>query len=182
MTLRVLLQYFAKLLGKKSMPTLSAGKTAPTFELATTTGEHLSLLNAISGGPVLLAFFKVACPTCQFTFPFLERIHQQRRGQGAQIWGVVQDKAQDGTRFASTYGVTFPILIDDAPYKVSRAYNLTYVPSLFLIKPDGRIEISSEGFCKADLLAIQRSLAQVHSATPPALFLPTERVPEYKPG
>ena len=76
------------------------------------------------GGPVLLAFFKVSCPTCQFTFPFLERLYQQLREQGVQIWGIVQDKAQDGARFAATFGVTFPILIDDSPYKVSRAYGL----------------------------------------------------------
>ncbi len=164
------------------MPTLSTGKTAPTFQLATITGGRLTLAEALSSGPVLLAFFKVSCPTCQFTFPFLERIHQQLHERGVQIWGVMQDKAQDGTRFAATYGVTFPILIDDAPYKVSRAYNLTHVPSLFLVKPDGRIEISSEGFSKADLLAIQKSLAQLLSAAPPALFLPTERIPEYKPG
>jgi len=56
------------------------------------------------------------------------------------------------------------------------------VPSLFLVKADGRVEISSEGFSKADLLAIQKSLAQLLSATPPALFLPTEGIPEYKPG
>jgi len=98
------------------------------------------------------------------------------------VWGVVQDKAPDGARFAATYKLTFPILIDDSPYKVSRAYSLTHVPSLFLVKPDGRIEISGEGFCKADLLAIQESLAQMLSATPPALFLPTEKIPEYKPG
>jgi len=182
MTLRVLLQCFSNLLGKKSMPTLSAGKTAPTFQLATTAGGRLALAEALSSGPVLLAFFKVSCPTCQYAFPFLERIHQQLREQGVQVWGVVQDKAQDGVRFAATYGVTFPILIDDTPYKVSRAYSLEHVPTLFLVKPDGHIEISSEGFSKADLLAIQRSLAQRLSATPPALFLPSEKIPEYKPG
>ena len=137
---------------------------------------------ALAGGPVLLAFFKVSCPTCQFTFPFLERLYQQLHDQGVQMWGVVQDKARDGARFAATYGVTFPILIDDSPYEVSRAYGLTHVPSLFLVDPEGRVEISSEGFSKTDLMAIQRSLAQELSATPPSLFLPTERIPEYKPG
>ncbi|MGA2983619.1 MAG: TlpA disulfide reductase family protein [Terriglobia bacterium] len=164
------------------MPTLSAGNPAPTFELATTAGERLSLLEALAGGPVLLAFFKVSCPTCQFTFPFLERIYQQLHEQGVQIWGIVQDKVADGARFAAAFGVTFPILIDDSPYKVSRAYGLAHVPSLFLVKSDGHIDISSEGFCKADLLAIQKSLAQLLSTAPPVLFFPTERVPEYKPG
>jgi peroxiredoxin len=182
MTLRVLLQYVSNLLGKKSMPTLSTGMAAPNFQLTTIAGEQLSLPDALTGGPVLLAFFKVSCPTCQFTFPFLERIYQQLREQGVQIWGVVQDKAQDGARFAATFGVTFPILVDDSPYEVSRAYGLAHVPSLFLVKPDGLVEISGEGFAKADLLAIQRSLAQLLSATPPALFLPTEKIPEFKPG
>ena len=180
--LRVLLQYFSKLLGEEPMPTVTAGKTAPTFQLDTTTGERLSLPEALANGPVLLAFFKVSCPTCQFTFPFLQRLYEQLHEQGVQIWGVVQDKAQEGARFAANYGLRFPILIDDSPYKVSRAYGLTHVPTLLLIKPDGHVEICSEGFCKADLLVMQSSLAQLLSATPPALFLPTERVPEYKPG
>ncbi len=182
MTLRVLLQYFAKLWGKERMPTLTTGRTAPSFQLVTTTGERLSMPEALAKGPVLLAFFKVSCPTCQFTFPFLERIYQQLREQGVQVWGIVQDKAKDGARFASTYGVTFPILVDDSPYQVSRTYGLAHVPTLFLVKPDGRIEAASEGFCKADLLSIQKSLGQLLSATPPALFLPNERVPEFKPG
>jgi peroxiredoxin len=180
--LRVLLQYLSKLLGKKSMPLLSAGNTAPDFQLATTRGERLSLAAGLSRGSILLAFFKVSCPTCQFTFPFLQRLHEQMGSQGLQLWGIVQDKGEDGARFAATFGITFPILVDPSPYKVSQAYGLTHVPSLFLVKQDGRIEFSGEGFCKADLLAIQRSMAQSLSTTPPALFHPTESIPEYKPG
>jgi peroxiredoxin len=164
------------------MPTLSAGKTAPAFQLTATSGKPVSLQEVLGQGPVLLAFFKVACPTCQFTFPFLERLHQQLHAHGAQILGIVQDSAQDAKRFATTYGVTFPIVVDDPPYKVSRAYSLSVVPSLFLVKPDSRIENASEGFSRADLVAIQKSLGGMLSATPPALFLPTERIPEYKPG
>jgi peroxiredoxin len=164
------------------MPLLSAGKTAPRFQLATTSGERLSLRDALARGPVLLAFFKVSCPTCQFTFPFLQRLFEQLSGQGVQVWGIVQDKAPSAAQFASASGVTFPISIDDSPYKVSQAYVLTHVPSLFLVKPDGQIEFSGDGFCKADLLTIQHSLAQSLLATPPSLFLPTERIPEFKPG
>jgi peroxiredoxin len=164
------------------MPSLTAGKIAPTFQLATTAGTSLSLQEALGEGPVLVAFFKASCPTCQYAFPYLERIHQQLREQGVQVWGVAQDNAQEATRFAKTYGLTFPILIDDHPYRTSRDYSLQYVPSTFLVRSNGHVEISSEGFCKADLLAIQESLAQSLSATPPALFLPSERIPEYKPG
>lgn len=164
------------------MPGLTTGTTAPPLQLATTAGERLSLADALADGPVLLAFFKVSCPTCQFTFPFLERMYQQFRKERVHIWGIVQDKARDGARFASTYGLTFPILADESPYQVSRAYSLRVVPTLVLLKPGGQIETITEGFCKADLLNIQKSLAQSLSATPAALFLPNERIPEYKPG
>ena len=164
------------------MPLLSAGAKAPAFRLITTRGERFSLSEGLARGPVLLAFFKVSCPTCQFTFPFLQRLFEQLRGDGVQIWGIVQDQAKNGALFAEAFGVTFPVLVDDSPYKVSQAYGLTHVPSLFLVQPDGNIEHSGHGFSKADVLAIQHSLAQAYSAVPPALFLPTERIPEFKPG
>jgi peroxiredoxin len=95
---------------------------------------------------------------------------------------VVQDDARDAKHFAKQFGVTFPILIDDHPYKLSRQYSLQYVPTIFLIEPDGNIAVSSEGFAKADLLEIHKSLAKSFSASPEPLFKPAEKIPEYKPG
>ena len=164
------------------MPTMTAGKAAPHFKLLSTSGEKFALQEALAKGPVLAAFFKVNCPTCQYTFPFLERLYQQFRAQGAQVWGIVQNDAADSRRFAKEHGITFPILVDDHPYAVSRQYQLKYVPSLFLIGREGQIACSSEGFVKADLLEIQKALAKLLGATTTALFLPKERIPEYKPG
>ncbi len=164
------------------MPTMTAGKAAPHFKLLSTSGEKLALQEALAKGPVLAAFFKVNCPTCQYTFPFLERLHQQFRALGAQVWGIVQNDASDGKRFAGDYGISFPILVDDRPYTVSREYRLKYVPSIFLIGREGQIASSSEGFVKSDLLEIQRTLAQLLGTSAAALFLPAERIPEYRPG
>jgi peroxiredoxin len=164
------------------MPLLTAGKIAPPFELAGTDGKQYSLPAGLAHGPVVAAFFKVNCPTCEYTFPFLERLYQQFRPHSVQVWGIAQDSARDSQLFAKEYGLTFPILIDGNAYAISRAYRLEYVPTIFLIGPDGRITISSEGFCKADLVAVQKSLAQIFSASPGALFQPAEKIPEYKPG
>ena len=164
------------------MSLIKAGKLAPPFGLNATDGKTYSLPEALKNGPVLAAFFKVTCPTCQYTFPFLERLHQQLRANGGQIWGIAQDGVKDSQRFARDYTVTFPILIDDKPYRVSREYGLEYVPTLFLIEPDGAIAIESEGFTERDLLEIQRSLAQALSAPVGELFSPKEAIPEYKPG
>jgi cytochrome c biogenesis protein CcmG/thiol:disulfide interchange protein DsbE len=164
------------------MSVLGVGRPAPEFGLSAIDGKKYSLQEGLKHGPVLAAFFKVACPTCQYTFPFLERLYQQLRSSGVQIWGISQDEVRDTQRFARERAVTFPILIDDYPYKLSRDYGLEYVPSIFLIAPDGSIATRSEGFARRDLLEIQKSLAQTLSVSVGALFQPSEKVPEFKPG
>ncbi len=164
------------------MPTVAAGQIAPPFELASMDGKPYSLQEALTQGPVLAAFFKVSCPTCQYTFPFIERIYQQFRGKGVQIWGISQDNARDSQRFAKEYGVTFPILIDDKQFATSLDYGLKYVPTLFIIAPDGHVEVTGDGFSKADLLELQKFLAKHFSVTPGELFKPSEKIPEFKPG
>ncbi len=164
------------------MSSLKVGKAAPPFGLTATDGKSYSLEEGLKQGPVLAAFFKVSCPTCQYTFPFLERLFQQLRSSGAQVWGISQDGVKDTQGFARAYGVNFPILIDDYPYRISREYGLEYVPSIFLVAQDRSISTKSEGFSKRDLMDIQKSLAQALSASVPALFAPKENVPEFKPG
>jgi peroxiredoxin len=134
---------------------------------------------------VVVAFFKASCPTCQYTFPFLERLYQQFRHAGtvgAHVWGIAQDAAQSAREFAREFGVTFPVLIDDHPYDVSREYSLTHVPSIFLINPEGYVQVASDGFSKRDLLEIHKLLAVHWPVSPPPLFRPGEQVPEFKPG
>lgn len=162
--------------------TVAVGQEAPHFELTGTDGKKYGLDEALRRGPVLVAFFKVECPTCQYTLPFVERLYQQFGAQGVQIWGISQDDSRESNHFAKEYGVTFPVLIDDYPYKISRAYGLKYVPTLFLIDPEGRVKLVSDGFAKTDLLEIQKSLARHFFITPPALFYASDRAPEFKPG
>lgn len=164
------------------MGTLKAGDTAPAFTLKGLDGAQYSSREALARGPFLIAFFKVSCPTCQYAFPFVERIFQQFRGKGVEVWSISQDDARDSRSFAKTYGVTFPVLIDEYPYETSRAYGIKYVPTLFLINPKGQVEMMSDGFAKADMLAMQKWLGKQLSVSPPALFQASERVPEFKPG
>ena len=167
------------------MAAITAGKNAPAFELTATDGKVYSMSDALARGPLLAAFFKVSCPTCQYTLPFVERLYQQFLGAGAadiQVWGISQDNAQNTRHFAQDFGVTFPLLIDKEPYEISQEYHLTHVPTLFLIGPGGRVELSSDGFCKDDLLEIRKSLATNFAVRPAELFQSGEQIPAYKPG
>jgi len=143
---------------------------------------EFSLQGALQRGPVLAAFFKVSCPTCQYTFPYLERIHQAH-GDRITIVGISQDNQRDTAAFLKEYGVTFPTLLDDPNgYAVSNAYGLTNVPSVFLIGPDGQIEISSVGWSRQDVEDINRSLAAARKIPLPAIFQPGEDVRDFRAG
>lgn len=160
------------------MAALTTGVAAPDFSLASTSGQKLSLGDALKKGPVVAAFFKVSCPVCQFAFPFLERIYETYGDANLTFWGVSQDDARDTKDFMKEFGVKFPVLIDDSKYTASNQYGLTNVPSVFLIGTDGKIQVSSVGFAKADLENVAAAAARASGKAATPLFRPGEVVPE----
>lgn len=159
-----------------------AGNPAPNFSLKSLDGRNFSLADALKKGPIVLSFFKVSCPICKFTFPFLERVFQRYKSDNVTFLGVSQDNAAASRDFTKDFGVTFPILLDDASYTVSNAYGLSMVPTVFLVEPDGAVKISSMGFVKADLESIADFLADRQNITRTPVFLKNESVPANKPG
>src|SRR6266436_6612411 len=164
------------------MTNVKGGQTAPGFSLNGLDGKSYSLDSLRQKGPVVAAFFKISCPVCQFTFPFLERLYQRYGGDNVTLLGVSQDDARSTKEFMSEYGVTFPMMLDEKGYPVSNAYGLTSVPTIFLIEPDGTVRLSSTGFDKKDLETIARELAGRRRIAPAALFRPDENVPANNPG
>jgi peroxiredoxin len=161
---------------------LPPGEKAPAFSLKTASGQKVSLADALKKGPVLAAFFKVNCPTCQFTFPFLERLHDTYGDSKFTLWGISQNDARDTREFCKEYGIEFPTLIDEDGYPASNQYGLTNVPTLFLISPEGEIRETSVGFVKADIEKIAAQVSRAAGKAPAPVFEPGEVIPESKPG
>src|SRR5713226_10660428 len=178
-----ILRRLSRWMGKQDhMTHIVAGNTTPGFSLKALDNKEYSLNTLMERGPVVAAFFKISCPVCQFTFPFLERLYQRYGGDGVTLLGVSQDDARSTKEFMSEYGVTIPMVLDEKGYPVSNAYGLTSVPTIFLIETDGTARVSSMGFDKKDLETIARELAERKKIAPAALFRPDENVPANKPG
>jgi peroxiredoxin len=177
-------RFISRILGSEGeMTHIVAGAKAGEFSLQDSNAKNCSLSALLEKGPVVAAFFKISCPVCQFTFPFLERLHQ-RYGKTATFLGISQDDAKATNKFANQYGVTFPMALDESAknYPASNAYGLTNVPTIFLIEPEGTIKIVSNGFNRKELEDIAVSLAETQQSAPAALFRADERVPDHKPG
>jgi len=166
------------------MAALVIGKIAPDFTLPTTDGNSVNLQELLQRGPVVLAFFKINCPVCQYAFPFYERLAQAHKNSGASFLGICQNGVADAKAFAREYGVAFPIAIDNDAnqYKVSNAYGLTNVPTLFYIARDGEIEISSVGWLKADVDAVNAKLSELHNEKAPAIWHKGEDIQTFRAG
>jgi peroxiredoxin len=181
--MRFLRNLFPRVSGGTLMTALATGTTAPAFDLKTLEGKRVSLNDELARGPVVLAFFKVSCPTCQYAFPFLERLHKAYRQKGVALFGVSQNEAKDTAAFIKEFGITFPILLDDThSYPVSNAYRLTNVPTIFWIAQDGEIEIASVGWLKAEYEEINRKMAEAGRIAPAAVFRPKEEVLDFRAG
>jgi len=162
---------------------LTQGKPAPDFSLPALDGTEFALRDALSRGPVLAAFFKISCPVCQFAFPFLDRIYRAHGNKNVTTVGISQNGPKDTGAFMKEYDITFPVLLDDTgKYPVSNAYGLTNVPTLFWIAQDGEIEVSSVGWSRADIEAINRKAAEARGEPPIPVFQPDESVPEFRAG
>ena len=164
------------------MTKVLAGHAAPAFTLQGTRGETFSLADELKKGPVVAAFFKITCPVCQYTFPFLERLYKAHGGDAVGFVGISQNDVKDTKEFLGEYGISFTGVTDEDGYPVSNSYGLTTVPTVLLIAPDGKVKVSSVGFSKADIEMIAKELGDYFHKKPASVFLPSEIVPDYKPG
>jgi peroxiredoxin len=131
---------------------LAAGAEVPDVRLALLEGGAVSLREE---GPVLLAFFKISCPVCQLTLPYLNRIHLSRR-----VLGVSQNAERDTREFVEHFRLSYPILLDpERRYPASNAFGITHVPTIFDCGPDARIARVIEGWNKKEMEALGAVIA-----------------------
>jgi peroxiredoxin len=158
---------------------LQANQKAPDFKLPIF-GDGQSHFYDQQGKTAVIVFYKYNCPTCQWTMPFLQKIYDAY-GDAFYFVAIAQDDAEKTQGFQRDYGVTMPILLDMSPYKVSSAYGLEIVPSIFLVDPYHKISYSGEGFVKQEILNLADILAE-KSGRPQIDVFENVNVPEIKPG
>jgi peroxiredoxin len=134
-------------MGKQLQKQLQAGEMAPDLHLELLGGGQENLRAA---EPVLLVFFKISCPTCQYALPYLDRLPA-----GVKVVGISQNDATDTREFADEFGLRFPILLDpEDRFPASNAFGITHVPTMFLLEPGGRIQKVMEGWSKQEMVEL----------------------------
>lgn len=162
------------------MSIISIGQSAPAFSLGGLDGKSYTMYK--DGARLTLAvFFKTTCPTCRLAWQYIEKIHRAYRDAGLAVWGISQHDHARSAEFASTYGSTFPILLDD-DWRISKQYDPEFVPTLLLIDHAGKIVDSVVAFDKAGLNRLAQTIAARLGVAAQVVASENDGNPPFKPG
>ena len=162
--------------------TIEVGARAPDFSLEGIDGETYSLADALGRGPVLLAFFKTTCGTCDLAFPYINRLRGSYPADRWSLWAIAQDPPGEASEYASTYEMGYPVLPDVNGYAVSKAYDPPATPTLYLIDGGGQVVQETAGFSKEDLNSLSAGLAERLGVEPVVIARTGDGNPDFKPG
>ncbi len=137
---------------------------------------------------VLLSFFATYCEPCKKELPFLAKLHQLYEKDGFTAIVVTIDKEgekiEEAKKLAEEHGVRFPLLSDRFNI-VAKRYQVSNLPSLFLVDRVGRATMIESGYTsgisKKLLAQIRQSLGMPTAAPiPPQLqpFFPAAKSSE----
>jgi thiol-disulfide isomerase/thioredoxin len=145
-----------------SAPELSGG----TLWLNTPREAPLTLA-ALRGKVVLVEFWTGGCINCLNTLPWVKQWHERHQAAGLVIIGVhspeFAHEHEEGyvRRRIATLGIRYPVVMDNR-FRIWRAYNNVYWPTMYLIDKAGRIRYKhiGEGRYETTEGTIRRLLAE----------------------
>ena len=120
--------------------------TAPDFKLPSLDGQTISL-SALRGRLVLLNFWATWCGPCRSEMPFLQEIHKDPVWQARNLLILAVNLKESDTnvsKFMADNGLTFNVLLDTRG-EAGQLYNITAIPTTYIIGKDGIIKNSRIG-------------------------------------
>lgn len=126
-------------------------KAAPDFTLKDVlTGKDYAL-SQFKGKVVVLNFFTFFCGPCREEMPDLNKINNELKGKGLQMFGIALSSDPTQIRFlVKQLGLEYPVLIGND--KVSDAYgSIAVVPTTVIIDKQGNISERIEGTRKKEV-------------------------------
>jgi len=137
-------------------PPLGVGSRAPSFAVRSGIGTFSS--SSLGGTPYLLEIFATWCPHCQRMTKVLRAVRArvpESKMAMVSVTGspyaanstpdnLVPENQDDVDHFDSTYGITWPTLLD-TDLVVAHAFGLNGFPTIFVVNSKGTIVYSSSG-------------------------------------
>jgi len=105
-------------------------------------------LGQYRGKVVYLDFWASWCEPCRKSFPWMNAMQRKYSERGLVIIAVnVDTERKDADRFLKAVPASFHVVYDPEG-GLAQQYQLSRMPSSFIIGPDGRVAAHHEGFTR----------------------------------
>ena len=126
---------------------LKPGTPAPDFQLQTPDGKMLKFSEFAKGKYVVIDFWASWCPDCRKDLPEIIRLYDQFHKYGVEFLGVSFDTDKEKwTDYIAKSGVPYLQVSELKRMNqsdVAKAYGVRWIPSVYLIGPDGKVLVST---------------------------------------
>lgn len=119
-------------------PAPVAGHPAPDFTLRNLDGQEVNLSD-FRGQPVIINFWATWCGPCRVEMPHFQEAYNAHQDDGLVILGVnltERDSVDAVPGFLEEFGLTFPIVLDEAG-EVADTYKAFGQPASVFVNKDG---------------------------------------------
>jgi len=142
----------------RNPPASSPPARAPDFSLPGRQGTVS--LAGLAGKIVYVDFWASWCEPCRLSFPWLRTLHERYATNGLTIVAINLDKDRRAAdRFLAEFPAQFLVAFDPAG-KAAEAFNVSAMPSSFLVGPDGAILYSQAGFDPRETGTVEQKIKE----------------------
>jgi thiol-disulfide isomerase/thioredoxin len=121
------------------------GKRAPEFELKNINTKETHRLSQYLGKIVIVDFWATWCAPCKKSLPKLAQI-EKKYSKDIQVLTIsIDDDEENARRFIEEYKIDLIALYDEGK-KVVSIFDISGMPTLFIIDQKGVIQSSFEGY------------------------------------
>jgi len=126
-------------------------------------GKRVALVSTLAKGPAVFSFWATWCYPCQEELIHMQRLSQVYRDSGVSFVAISIDDAKTAGRVKALVAgrkFDFQVLLDQEQ-QAMRAFGLTDVPGLFVLKQDGTASFEHRGYKAGDEVAIEEAIKEV---------------------
>lgn len=126
-----------------------------------------SMLSQYKGDVLYVDFWASWCGPCAKSFPFLNDLYQQLKGQGLHIVAVnLDENLEDAKAFLAKYPANFQVMADVSK-QCAKDFDVKAMPSSYIIDRKGVVHHVQLGFKPGEAQDLQQMVEKLLREKPP---------------